>query len=192
MIRWKPISNVALNGDPFKDSLERLDGRTLEQIQAMPQAAPIEFAPAYRMCGARFDRYLLGRPPGEGQNIPRWEWLWAHWVAWVSRQGYQIKLKGDEYEEVPDVLWVPTLTPDLALLEITIGGTPHRLLTSSKRPPIRAIHVVDESRIQLEYETGEMEAALRPLGWREYFLESLIREIFLGQPSKIHKFSWAS
>jgi hypothetical protein len=96
-IKWKTFINSTIEGKPFKDDAAAFnrDKTLLQRITNMPKAdKKISIHMAYNMhlqeiMSCLFDDHNVDKAGDVYQE---------DWVTWVSKQGYQIILKGDEYD----------------------------------------------------------------------------------------------
>ncbi len=98
--KWKPFLGYSLEGRPFRNDGSSFgkDTTLLERIRAMPKGKPISFAAAhnlywYEIVSSIID-HLDSDTAGEITN--------QDWVGWITKQGFQITLTGNEYQLVEE------------------------------------------------------------------------------------------
>lgn len=95
-IRWKQFTGFTIEGKPYQVNPKALDAdkTLLQRITNMPTGKQISLASAYNTHALEIVSCLLddcsADKAAEVMNID--------FVLWISRQGFQIILSGDEYE----------------------------------------------------------------------------------------------
>lgn len=97
-MKWKPFINFAIDGTPFKHDAQALndDPTLLSRIEKMPNGRPVSVHVAFGTYWDALMDHLVGDGGGGAEaagNIFN-----EDWVQWISKQGFKIVLKGDEYE----------------------------------------------------------------------------------------------
>lgn len=96
-VLWKPYQSLNALGNPFQDNAAHLNScpeAFFEQIVSMPRGIPVSLEVAQVLLGREISRVVLH---AEQPDVQRMDWLFKHWVQYLSDMGYQIKLRGDEY-----------------------------------------------------------------------------------------------
>lgn len=95
---WKPIIMHSLEGKPCAPSVPKTfsnDPLLFDKIQAMPKGTPVGLAAAFNMYWYEIMSNVLD---DDGDSKLAGEITNQDWVKWISKQGFQIILRGDEYD----------------------------------------------------------------------------------------------
>jgi hypothetical protein len=186
MIKWKSVQLIAENFTTYEASPEhpRLSGdEILRRIMRLPKKEPISFFEGFRK--AITESLRLRR----GGEVEPGLWISRNWPDWLNQQGYHVELVGGEYEVVPGD--EPTKEvdsgPQPIQLTMRVGDHFLTLLTLSTRPPIKGVKVRADQKLEILYETGEVESAFKTAEERGY----VVSGIFPGK-IEIQAFHWAS
>jgi hypothetical protein len=195
-IKWKPYLDVNLKGEPilFDSQVLNQEGtRFFLEIKSMPRKTPLSFTEARQRMGREYLKLLF-----HNQQVEQALHLTTQWVNWVSQSGYHIELTGTEYVLEPDTtnpLGAMFESGALAVkLNLTVGDRKIKLISSPERPPIRDLHFVGETRIEILYETGEREGAhlINSNNPDGFLLDRLVAEILRGESPRVKPFRWSA
>lgn len=187
---WEVWENTCLN--------DRAAGRLLlEAIQAMPGGNPISFEDASHLADQERERIRAVENRFASE-------LFAAFVPYIQSLGYQIVLRGDEFEvrDEPEVHiksdiekeWDEHPEPHpVVCLTVRLQDYIFKLTTLKQRPPISGMRRIDENQIEILYETGARELAKRTNPEEHsYLIVHLMAEIWHGEAPTVEPFAWAA
>lgn len=96
-LKWKQYTGYSIEGKPFRNDASAFnrDETLLQRISNMPKRdRQIDIYTAFGL----YWHEIVASVIEEGDVDHAGDVTNTDWVTWISRQGYQIVLKGDEYE----------------------------------------------------------------------------------------------